>query len=71
MLRILLTTLALAAVCAANPYGLPDKLMPLWNSLSIKQKAAQMVMVYMTPAHFMLQHEFGGYLVIKNHLKHP
>ena len=45
--------------------------MPLWNSLSIKQKAAQMVMVYMTPAPFMLQHEFGGYLVMKNHLKHP
>ena len=43
--------------------------MPLWDSLSIKQKAAQMVMVYMTPASFMLDHEFGGYLVMKNHLK--
>ena len=53
----------------ANPYGLPDDLMPLWNSLSIKQKAAQMVMVYMTPADFMLKNEFGGYLVMKNHLK--
>ena len=53
----------------ANPYGLPDDLMPLWNSLTIKQKAAQMVMVYMTPASFMLEHEFGGYLVMKSHLK--
>ena len=52
-----------------NPYGLPDDLMPLWNSLTIKQKAAQMVMVYMTPASFMLEHEFGGYLVMKSHLK--
>ena len=43
--------------------------MPLWDSLTIKQKAAQMVMVYMTPASFMLEHEFGGYLVMKNHLK--
>lgn len=54
----------------ANPYGLPDELMPLWNSLTVKQKAAQMVMVYMTPSSFMLEHEFGGYLVMKSHLKH-
>ena len=53
-----------------TPYGLPREIMPLWESLTIKQKAAQMVMVYMTPASFMLQHEFGGYLVMKNHLKH-
>lgn len=52
-----------------NPYGLPDELMPLWDSLSLKQKAAQMVMVYMTPADFMIEHEFGGFLVMKNHLK--
>ncbi|OWV26226.1 hypothetical protein B7988_06455 [Fibrobacter sp. UWB1] len=52
-----------------TPYGLPRELMPLWDSLTIKQKAAQMVMVYMTPASFMLEHEFGGYLVMKNHLK--
>ena len=54
---------------AQTPYGLPRELLPLWDSLSIKQKAAQMVMVYMTPASFMLEHEFGGYLVMKNHLK--
>ncbi len=52
-----------------NPYGLPDALMPLWNSMTIKQKAAQMVMVYMSPADFMIQHEFGGILVMRNHLK--
>ncbi len=54
---------------AETPYNLPCELMPLWNSMTIKQKAAQMVMVYMTPADFMLKHEFGGYLVMKNHLK--
>ena len=54
---------------AQTPYGLPRELLPLWDSLTIKQKAAQMVMVYMTPASFMLEHEFGGYLVMKNHLK--
>ena len=52
-----------------TPYELPAEIMPLWDSLTIKQKAAQMVMVYMTPASFMLEHEFGGYLVMKNHLK--
>lgn len=53
-----------------TPYGLPRELMPLWDSLTIKQKAAQMIMVYMTPADFMLKNEFGGYLVMKTHLKH-
>lgn len=52
-----------------NPYDLPDALMPLWNSMSIKQKAAQMVMVYMTPASFMIDNEFGGILVMRSHLK--
>ena len=67
---VALDTLANSAdTVAPNPYGLPDDLMPLWKSLSIKQKAAQMVMVYMTPADFMLKNEFGGYLVMKNHLK--
>ncbi len=52
-----------------NPYNLPCELMPLWEKMSIKQKAAQMVMVYMTPADFMIKNEFGGILVMKNHLK--
>lgn len=52
-----------------NPYGLPNELMPIWNSMTIKQKAAQMVMVYMTPADFMIQNEFGGVLVMRSHLK--
>lgn len=52
-----------------NPYNLPCELMPLWEKMTIKQKAAQMVMVYMTPADFMIKNEFGGYLVMKNHLK--
>lgn len=52
-----------------NPYNLPCELMPLWNSMTMKQKAGQMVMVYMTPADFMIKNEFGGYLVMKNHLK--
>ncbi len=53
------------------PYGLPDELLPLWESLSIKQKAAQMVMVYLTPADFLIEHEFGAVLVMKSHLKDP
>ena len=60
---------ATSAAPTETPYGLPAEIMPLWDSLTIKQKAAQMVMVYMTPAEFMLRNEFGGYLVMKNHLK--
>lgn len=52
-----------------NPYELPCELMSLWNSMTIKQKAAQMVMVYMSPADFMIKNEFGGILVMKSHLK--
>ena len=52
-----------------NPYGLPDELMPLWDSLSLKQKAAQMVMVYLSPTKFLVENEFGAVLVMKNHLK--
>lgn len=54
---------------ASNPYCIPEQILPLWNSLSIKQKAEQMVMVYMSPASFMIKNEFGGILVMKSHLK--
>lgn len=54
-----------------NPYDLPDELMPLWNSMSLKQKAAQMVMVYMSPVDFLVNNEFGAVLVMKSHLKNP
>lgn len=52
-----------------TPYGLPEALLPLWNSMTIKQKAAQMVMVYLSPAKFLIENEFGAVLVMKNHLK--
>ena len=44
---------------AQTPYGLPRELMPLWDSLSIKQKAAQMVMVYLTSSQFIIENEIG------------
>lgn len=52
-----------------NPYDLPDELMPLWDSLSIKQKIAQMIMVYLTTANFLVENEIGAVLVMKGHLK--
>ena len=52
-----------------NPYDLPDELMPLWDSLSIKQKIAQMIMVYLTTADFLVENEIGAVLVMKGHLK--
>ncbi len=62
-------SVAIADTTVPNPYGLPDELMPLWNSMSIKQKAAQMVMVYLSPSQFLIENEFGAVLVMKNHLK--
>lgn len=58
-----------ATAVRENPYGLPDELMPLWDSMSIKQKAAQMVMVYLTTADFLVENEIGAVLVMKGHLK--
>lgn len=57
------------AAIKETPYGLPEELLPLWNSMTIKQKAAQMVMVYLSPAKFLIENEFGAVLVMKNHLK--
>lgn len=57
------------ATIKETPYGLPEELLPLWNSMTIKQKAAQMVMVYLSPAKFLIENEFGAVLVMKNHLK--
>lgn len=51
-----------------NPYNIPEDLLPLWDSLSIRQKAAQLIMVYMSPASFLIRNEFGGVLVMKSHL---
>ena len=54
---------------AQTPYGLPRELMPLWESLSIKQKAAQMVMVYLTSSQFIIENEIGGVLITGQHLR--
>ena len=43
--------------------------MPLWDSLSIKQKAAQMVMVYLTSSQFIIENEIGGVLITGQHLR--
>lgn len=51
-----------------NPYNIPEELLPLWDSLSIRQKASQLIMVYMSPAEFLIKNEFGGVLVMKSHL---
>lgn len=51
-----------------NPYNIPEEILPLWDSMSIKQKAAQIIMVYMSPADFLIKNEFGGVLVMKSHL---
>ena len=52
-----------------NPYSLPDKLMPLWNSMTMRQKAAQMIMVFLTSPQFIIENEIGGVLITGKHLR--
>ena len=52
-----------------NPYNLPDELMPLWNSMSMRQKAGQMIMVFLTTPQFVIENELGGVLITGKHLR--
>ena len=52
-----------------NPYNLPDELMPLWNSMSMRQKAGQMIMVFLTTTQFVIENEIGGLLIAGKHLR--
>ena len=52
-----------------NPYNLPDELMPLWDSMSIRQKAGQMIMVFLTSPEFVIENELGGVLITGKHLR--
>ena len=52
-----------------NPYGLPDAIMPLWESMTLRQKAGQMIMVYLTSSQFVIENEIGGLLITGNHLR--
>lgn len=50
-------------------FKMPIELRPLWDSMSIRQKVAQMLMVYFSPAQILIENQFGAVLVMKAHLK--
>ena len=52
-----------------NPYNLPDDLMPLWNSMTMRQKAAQKIMVFLTSPQFVIENEIGGVLITGKHFR--
>ena len=53
-----------------TPYAIPYEMLPLWESLSIRQKAAQMIMVFIPfDPKYTIQYEFGGCLVSLKHFK--
>ena len=52
-----------------NPYNLPDELIPLWNSMSMRQRAGQMIMVFLTSPQFVIENELGGVLITGKHLR--
>lgn len=49
----------------------PPEARVLWDSLTLREKAAQTIMVYLSPVDFIAANEFGGVLVMKNHFKDP
>ncbi len=52
-----------------NTLDIPEEILPLWNSLTLKEKIAQMIMVYMPPEDYIITHQFGAVLIMKPHLK--
>ena len=52
-----------------NPYSLPNELMTLWNSMTMRQKAAQMIMVFLTTPQFVIENEIGGVLITGKHFR--
>jgi beta-N-acetylhexosaminidase len=53
-----------------TPYAIPYEILPLWESLSIRQKAAQMIMVFIPfDPKYTIEHEFGGCLISLKHVK--
>ena len=63
------TVIKPSAKVKPNPYNLPDELMPLWNSMSMRQKAGQMIMVFLTSPQFIIENELGGVLITGKHLR--
>ena len=63
------TSVKHSAKSKPNPYNLPDELMPLWNSMSMRQKAGQMIMVFLTSSQFVIENELGGILLTGKHLR--
>ena len=66
---IALSSSATVAKSGENPYNLPDALMPLWESMTLRQKAAQKIMVFLTSADFVIENEIGGLLITGKHLR--
>ena len=60
---------ATVANSGKNPYKLPNALMPLWESMTLRQKAAQKIMVFLTSTEFVIENEIGGLLITGKHLR--
>ncbi|MBR3070376.1 glycoside hydrolase family 3 N-terminal domain-containing protein [Fibrobacter sp.] len=43
--------------------------MPLWESMTMRQKAAQMIMVFLTSPQFVIENEIGGVLITGKHFR--
>lgn len=82
MIRLVAILLCLASFASAAKLSMqeashagdsliPEEIRAFWDSLTIEEKAAQTIMVYLPPADFIVRHKFGGVLIMKNHFKNP
>ena len=53
----------------AGDFIIPDSLQAFWKGLTLKEKIAQTIMVYMPNAAYISKYKFGGVLVMKSHFK--
>lgn len=59
--------LTMAEAVTAGDTIVPAEILEFWRSLSLKEKAAQTLMVYMPSGEYVVKHQFGGVLIMKSH----
>lgn len=66
---LILFQFSLALAKAPDTKVVPEEVQTLWKTLSLKEKIAQMIMVYTPSEALITQNQFGAILVMKPHLK--
>ena len=57
----------MAEALAAGDTIVPAAILEFWQALTLEEKAAQTLMVYMPSGEYVAKHKFGGVLIMKSH----